>query len=131
MTITTQRASQGKVAFNLTVGSHVLVTDVDAALGGDDLGPSPHDLFDAALAACTALTVKMYAARKAGPLDDVQVAVERDSSREAAGHYKLTRTVHFVGALDEEQRTRLLEIANKCPIHKLMHGEIEVVTEAV
>jgi putative redox protein len=131
MTITAQRASKGKVAFNLTAGRHVMTTDVEAALGGDDLGPSPHDLFDASLASCTALTVKMYAARKAWPLDDVQVAVERDSSREAAGHYKLTRKIRLVGALDAEQSARLLEIANKCPIHKLMHGEIEVVTESV
>jgi putative redox protein len=131
MTITAQRASKGKVAFNITVGTHTFAADVNAELGGDDLGPSPHDLFDASLAACTALTVKLYAAHKAWPLDDVQVAIERDNSREAAGHYKLTRKVHFAGALDAEQRVRLLEIANKCPIHKLMHSEIEVVTEAV
>jgi len=131
MTISIRRATSGKLAFELAVRAHRLTTDVDAALGGDDLGPSPHDLFDASLAACTALTVKMYATHKKWPLDDVQVEVEHDSSREAAGHYKLTRKVRFVGALDAAQLARLLDVANKCPIHKLMQAEIEVVTEAV
>jgi putative redox protein len=131
MTITTQRSASGKLAFSVKIGAHTLTTDVGAAAGGDDLGPSPHDLFDAALAACTSITVKMYAARKNWPLDDIRVAVERDSSREAAGHYKLTRKIELIGALDAEQGARLIEIANKCPIHKLMHSEIEVVTERV
>jgi putative redox protein len=131
MTITTQRSTAGKLAFSVKIGTHTLTADVNAATGGDDLGPSPHDLFDAALAACTSITVKMYAARKNWPLDDIRVAVERDSSREAAGHYKLTRTIELIGALDAEQGARLVEIANKCPIHKLMHSEIEIVTERV
>ncbi len=131
MAITTRRINTGKVAYAVTANAHTLVTDIDAASGGDDLGPSPHDLFDASLAACTSLTVTMYAARKNWPLTDVQVTVERDNSREAAGHYKLTRRVHLVGALDAEQKTRLMEIANKCPIHKLMHAEIEIVTEGI
>ena len=131
MSITAQRSTAGKLAFTLKIGAHSITTDVNAASGGDDLGPSPHDLFDASLAACTALTVKMYAAHKKWPLDDVQVEVARDNSREAAGHYKLTRKVRFTGALDDAQRARLLEIANKCPIHKLMHAEIEIVTESV
>lgn len=128
MTIRTQRSGEGKFAFTVNAGKHVFTSDIDVATGGDDLGPSPHDLFDAALAACTSLTVKMYAARKGWPLEDVQVNVERDSSREAAGHYRLLRQIRLVGALDAEQQARLLEIANKCPIHKLMHGEITVET---
>jgi len=120
-----QKSPQGQLAFTVKVGRNAFTADVSAALGGDDLGPDPHDLLDASLGACTALTVLMVARRKQMPVDDVQVSV---THVEADGLYTLTRQIKFVGDLTAEQREYLLGIANKCPIHKAMHGRFEVVT---
>ena len=78
-----------------------------------------------ALGACTALTVLMVARRKQIPVDDIQVSI---THTEAEGLYTLNRTIRFIGKLSDEQRDYLLGIANKCPIHKAMHGRFEVVT---
>lgn len=119
------KAPQGKLAHTITVGANRFVADVAVALGGDGLGPDPHDLLDSALGACTALTVMMVAKRKQMPLEDVQVTI---THVEADGLYTLDRRVRFVGALTAEQRDYLLGIANKCPIHKALHGRFEVAT---
>lgn len=120
-----RKAPQGKLAHTLRIGAHQLTVDVSAATGGDDLGPDPHELLDSALGACTALTVMMVARRKQMPLEDVQVRI---SHVEADGLYTLSREVRFVGELTAEQRDYLLGIANKCPIHKALHGRFEVQT---
>lgn len=125
MNIETRKSPHGKLAFTITVGRNALTTDVREALGGDDLGPDPHDLLDASLAACTSLTVLMVARRKQIPLDDVQVTI---THVEADGLYTLNRQIRFVGALTGEQRDYLLGIADKCPIHKALHGRFAVVT---
>lgn len=125
MNIEVSRAAHGKLAHSITVGRHRFTTDVSEALGGDDLGPDPHDLLDSALGACTALTVMMVARRKQLPLDGVNVEI---SHVEADGVYRLNRLVRFVGALTAEQRDYLLGIANKCPIHKALQGRFEVMT---
>ncbi len=123
--ITCRKAAEGKIAQRVQVGDHELISDVAAAQGGEDLGFDPHDLLDSALAACTALTVLMVARRKNLPLDDVQVRIQHS---EADGLYRLDRQVHLVGALTDEQRSYLLSIANKCPIHRALHGRFEVNT---
>lgn len=124
--------SDGQVACEITAGErHRIIADEPTATGGDDLGPNAHDLFDASLAACTSITLMLYARRKTWPLDDVRVTIERDNSREREGTYHLLRTIELVGALDAEQRTRLMEIADRCPIHRLMtHATIEIDTRA-
>lgn len=96
--------------------------DVDAALGagGEDNGPEPHDLYDAALGTCKALTVLWYAQRKGMPLDDIEVVVDRDNSQERHGVYKLKTSLRITGDLTEAQRDELLKVAGKCPVHKLM-----------
>lgn len=119
------KAPQGKLAHTLRIGAHQFTVDVSAATGGDDLGPDPHELLDSALGACTALTVMMVAKRKQMPLEDVQVRI---THVEADGLYTLNRQVRFVGDLTAEQRDYLLGIANKCPIHKALHGRFEVQT---
>lgn len=124
-TIQLQKSPQGKLAFTVKVGRNAFTADVSEALGGDDLGPDPHDLLDASLGACTALTVMMVARRKQMPLDDIEVAITHSESE---GLYVLNRTLRFIGELTEEQRDYLLGIANKCPIHKAMQGRFEVVT---
>lgn len=120
-----QKSPQGQLAFTVKVGRNAFTADVSTALGGDDLGPDPHDLLDASLGACTALTVLMVARRKQMPVDDVQVSV---THVEADGLYTLTRQIKLVGDLTTEQREYLLGIANKCPIHKALHGRFEVAT---
>jgi putative redox protein len=112
----------------LSSGMHTLVADISQKLGGTDVGPDPHELFEAALAACTIITVQMYADRKQWKLDSVDVKVTVD--KEGAQSH-LTREVSFRGELDAEQTERLLDIANKCPIHKLMSSEISISTVLV
>lgn len=102
------------------VRNHILSVDGTLEEGGNDAGPSPHDLYDAAISACKALTVVWYAKRKGIPLEDVQVTTERDASEERHGTYRLAATLHLTGDLTDAQRDELLAIAQKCPIHKLM-----------
>ncbi|CAM5470939.1 OsmC family protein [Eoetvoesiella caeni] len=116
---------EGKVQRIIEIGRHKLVTDVPEALGGEDAGPEPHDLVAAALAGCTALTVTLYAQRKGWDAQDVQVRVEHELKD---GVLNLTRHIHYVGELDQEQRDRLTEIANKCPVHKMLSAQIRIDT---
>lgn len=125
MTIRVHKAPIGKLAQTIEIDPHTLLTDVSADDGGEDLAPDPHDLLDAALAACTALTLKLFAARKGWPLENADVTI---THVETPGHYQLNRVVTLHGDLNEEQRQRLLEIANKCPIHRVLTGEITVET---
>jgi putative redox protein len=124
-TITIRKAPQGNLQHELAIRGHRLIVDEDASLGGDDAGPNPHDLLDSSLAACTALTLTLYAKRKGFDLKDVRVSITHE---ESPGYYKLNRKIELVGDLNEEQRARLLEIANKCPLHRILSGKIEVQT---
>jgi putative redox protein len=117
---------QGKLQHIIEIGQHRLLTDESPQHGGEDTGPSPHDLLAASLGACTALTLTLYARHKELPLQDVQVRIEHDQE---GGAYVLKRHIHYVGDLDAAQRARLTEIANKCPIHKVLSGEIRIVTQ--
>ncbi|GHD65805.1 OsmC family protein [Jeongeupia chitinilytica] len=111
----------------LTDGRHDWFGDVGRESGGMDAGPDPHAQLLAALGTCTAITLKMYAARKGWPLDDVRVRLAYAPDHKD-GDAKIDRQVEFVGALDADQRARLLEIANACPIHKLLTGPVAVAT---
>jgi putative redox protein len=113
----------------LHIGPHVLHSDGTLAAGGKESAPTPHDLFDAALAACTALTTTMYARARGIPLERVETHVERDDSNERKGVYVLRVRAVFHGPLSDEQRQKLHEIAERCPIHKLMTSS-EVKIEA-
>jgi putative redox protein len=97
-----------------------VTVDGSVAEGGNADGPSPHDLYDAALASCKALTLVWYARRKEIPLTTVDVALERDASGERQGVYKLAVTLKLGGELSDAQREELLAVAMKCPVHKLM-----------
>src|SRR5262249_2655459 len=118
----------GRTAAVITIGAHVLTADLAAADGGDDAGPSAHDLFDASLAACKVHTAVWYARRNGIPLEAVEVQVARDASKERQGEYKLSVRIAFRGPLDASQRKRLLDVAGRCPITKLMTTS-EVVIE--
>lgn len=104
----------------LHVRSHTLRSDVGAESGGRDEAPDPHDYFDAALAACKALTATWYAKKNGIPLERVETHVERDASEERHGKYVLRVRVAFHGPLSDEQRRRLYDVVGRCPVHKLM-----------
>ncbi|WP_142409266.1 OsmC family protein [Bacteriovorax stolpii] len=109
----------------ITARGHEIVSGLPTTLGGKDEGPTPHEIFEASLSACTILTVQMYAKRKGIKLEsanvDVKIVKEGPES-------VLTREISFVGDLSEEERARLAEIAEKCPIHKLMESQIKIET---
>lgn len=108
------------LAQGVTIGRHALVADATLAEGGDDAGPSPHDLYDAALGACKAITVMWYARKKGIPVEDVNTVVTRDDSGERAGIYKLSATLQIRGTVSDAQLQELEAVAKKCPVHKLM-----------
>lgn len=120
MSIQIQRDKTGPMRQTVRIRQHELLADQPVSGGGEDAGPDPHELYDAALGACKALTVLWYANRKGLKLDDVVVNVERDGSQEQQGLYKLKVTLDIQGDLSPEERQRLLDVAEKCPVHKLM-----------
>jgi len=130
MSIEIHRDLSHKMKHTVRVGAHSFSVDEPAANGGEDLGVTPHDLYDSALGACKALTTLWYARRRQIPLEDVGVTVERDDSQERQGTYRLRVTMQLGGALSDAQRQELLNVAGKCPVHKLMtQASTEVLTE--
>ena len=120
--------SSGTYDQSVTVGSHYLMSDVDATKGGGDSGPSPHEYLAAALASCTGMTLKMYAGRKSWELENAVVTVDISRSDDIE---RFTRTISLVGNLDAEQTARLMDIADKCPVHKALIGTIAIETQLV
>jgi len=123
----------------LTARSFELAADEPASVGGTETAPTPYDYLGMALASCTSMTVQMYARRKGLKLDDVQVSVTHakvhatdcEHCESTDGHIdRLTRTVALTGDLADTERARLLEIANRCPVHRTLENEIDVVTVA-
>ena len=120
MTIKAIRDQSQPMRHIVHVRDHIISADGSVAEGGGDSGPSPHDLYDAALSACKALTVVWYAKHKGISLENVEVSTERDASEERKGVYRLAVSLHLTGDLSDAQREELLGAAAKCPIHKLM-----------
>jgi putative redox protein len=106
-------------------GPHRITADADKANGGGDEGPDPHDFLCIALGACTSITLQMYANRKKWPL---QAVVAKVRWRKEDTQEVFERDVTLEGPLDAEQRTRLIEIANKCPVHKTLTASSKVIT---
>lgn len=110
----------------LVVGGHHFVADEPQEVGGTDTGPTPEELVLSALAACTSITVRMYAARKQWPLQGIDVEVEFTArDRE---HTAIRRTLSLAGPLDEAQRDRLRQVAEACPVHRLLVGQVDIDT---
>ena len=131
MTIELHRSNPGATAQTIRIGNYTLTADMTLEEGGADEGPSPHDLYDAALGACKALTMLWYANKKGIPVEDVRTSVVRDSSAERNGVYKLATTLQVGGQLSDAQLAELETIVGKCPIHKLMTTVTTEITSKV
>ncbi|EIK45101.1 OsmC-like protein [Cellvibrio sp. BR] len=130
--ITLQKDLTGIYRQRISVNSHQFFADVGTDVGGEDSAPDPHDLLDSSLAACTAITLTMFAKRRGMPLESINAEVVRDSSKEKTGEYNLSLQLEFIGNLTEEQRQQLVAIVEKCPIHKLLsHATISINTQVV
>ena len=112
----------------LQSGSHLLQADEPIDNGGQDLGPGPGDFLRMSLASCTAITLRMYANRKKFDVQEIQVKV---SMEEADGKTIFHREVNITGSIDEQQHKRMLQIANACPVHKVLTNPIEVETNLI
>lgn len=120
MSVHIQRKPSSIMAQVLHIREHTLVSDSSLADGGEDAGPDPHELYNAALGACKALTVMWYARKKGLDVQTLRTEVESDRSQERAGIYKLSTVLHIGGNLTDAQLAELEVVAGKCPVHKLM-----------
>lgn len=119
---------QGPLQQKITAGDLHFLADAEVSKGGAGTGPSPHEYLGAALAACTSMTLKMYAGRKEIKLDNVIVTVDIERVDDVE---IFSREIQLQGSLSSEEKERLLEIANKCPIHKALAGQIQIKTQLV
>lgn len=138
--VTVTEAGTGKFAEVVSVGGrHVLAADEPPTSGGTDTGPSPYDYLLVALGACTAMTIRMYADQKQLPLQRVSVtlrhakihAADCESCETKEGRVdRIDREIEFIGPLNAATRGKLLEIADKCPVHRTLHSEVSITTRA-
>jgi putative redox protein len=128
-------AGQLRYAQNISVGPHVLQADEPVEVGGKDAGSNPYELLLAALGSCASITVRMYSERKQWPLQGVHVDLSwaRVHAEDCANCDTEVRTVDeiemeisFLGDLSEDQRKRLFEIANKCPVHRTLSSQVQI-----
>jgi putative redox protein len=135
-TVTVTEAGLGTYTQQITLGHHQLVADEPQPIG-DDAGPTPYDLLLAALGSCTSMTVRMYADRKGWPLEGVRVTLRHsrihaedcatcETTKGWIDH--IDRGIELTGELDESQRDRLLQIADRCPVHQTLTSEVDIAT---
>lgn len=126
--MTTIKAHIGKTPYltHIETSTNQIVADEPVDLGGHDEGFAPYELLASSLAACTCITLRMYADRKAWDLSELEVVISVETAKE---HTVLHRQLAFTGNLDAEQKQRLLQIANLCPVHKILTRPIQIETE--
>jgi len=131
------RVGDGRFGTRIATRTHAWVMDEPIAQGGLDAGPGPYDLLLASLGACTSMTLRFYARREQIPLEDVAVRLRHDRDHvddcaacaERDVHMEaIYRTITLTGPLTPEQRTRLMEIAEKCPVHRTLTGTLHIHT---
>ena len=134
------RGSAAGFAQEIIAGPHRMTADEPVSVGGTDTGSTPYDFLLAALGACTSITVGMHARRKGWPLEEVTVNLRHakihasdcaECETKEGMLARIERDIHFAGSLTNEQRSKLLEIANKCPVHRTLMSEIDIKTRAV
>jgi uncharacterized OsmC-like protein/fermentation-respiration switch protein FrsA (DUF1100 family) len=137
--VVVRETRNSKFQQTVSVGPHRLLADEPVAAGGDDSGPGPYDFLLTALGACTSMTMRLYADRKALPLERTTVTLRHskihaedcaECETRAGMLDQIERVITMEGALDAEQRTKLLEIADKCPVHRTLTSEVRILTSA-
>ena len=140
MDVTVSESGKGKFTQQIIVGSHILTGDEPVANGGNDTGPSPYDFLLSALGSCTSMTLRMYADLKKIPLEKITVKLhyekiyatdcaDCENSNSKIDH--IDRQIELQGTLTEEQRQKLLDIANKCPVHRTLTSKIDITSELI
>jgi len=135
--VVVEDSDAGPFAETIRSGSHLLLADEPAANGGNDTGPDPYRYLVAALGACTAMTLRLYARQKKWPLQKVRVRLQHskiyatdcaDCETREGKIDRIERLIELQGALTDEQRARLLQIADHCPVHRTLTSEVSIVT---
>lgn len=135
-----RESSLSQYAQQVIIGNHVLIADEPNAAGGNDSGPSPYDFLLTALGTCTSMTLRMYADRKNIPLKNIIVKLNHakvynkdciNCEETTSRIDQIERKIELQGDLSIEQREKLLEIANKCPVHRTLISKIVIKTELV
>ena len=123
---TTKRYTQ-----KITAGNHTFYGDEPKSLKGDDLGPSPFEHLLSSLGSCSSITLSMYAERKGIELDVISIRLAfMPTDRKAGTKPKISRKIHLEGNFTEAQHTRMLEIADRCPVHRMLEPSIDIMTSA-
>ena len=137
--VVVRETRNSKFQQTVSIGPHHLLADEPVAAGGEDTGPGPYDFVLAGLGACTSMTMRLYADRKSLPLERVTVTLKHskihaedcaECETKAGMLDQIDRVIAMEGALDAEQRKKLMEIADKCPVHRTLTSEIHIVTHA-
>ncbi|HWL51099.1 MAG TPA: OsmC family protein [Chthoniobacteraceae bacterium] len=135
----TVRGESSGFAQQVTARTHCFTSDEPISMGGGDTGPSPYDLLLAALGSCTSMTISMYARRKNWPLNDVVVRLRHWKQRPLSGDEAapipppvdiIEREITLNGNLDDQQQARILEIADRCPVHRTLSAKMEIRTQS-
>jgi uncharacterized OsmC-like protein len=137
--VVVRETRNSKFQQTVTIGPHRMLADEPVAAGGEDTGPGPYDFLLAGLGACTSMTMRLYAERKTLPLERVTVTLKHskihaedcaECETKAGMLDQIERVIAMEGNLDTEQRKKLMEIADKCPVHRTLTSEIRIVTQA-
>jgi putative redox protein len=135
--VVVRETRNSKFQQTIAVGPHHMLADEPVSAGGEDTGPGPYDFLLAGLGACTSMTMRLYAERKALPLQRVTVTLKHakihaqdcvECETKTGMLDQIDRVIAMEGALDPEQRAKLMEIADKCPVHRTLTSEIRIVT---
>ena len=136
-TVVVTASGDGTYTQQVTTATHELLVDEPVAVGGADAGPNPYELLLASLGSCTAITLRMYANRKGIPLTRVTIRLRHDRihaedcarcETERGMLSRITREIELEGELDDDQRAKLMLIADKCPVHRTLSSEIAIET---